>query len=291
VRLVTFVRGGQSGIGALITKGVCGYVLDFRRAEPGLPAARCARVHAGSPPHSKCSISAGKPDERALVALEDVNLLAPVPRPGKIICVGHNYQDHAVAASDREEYPTFFAKFANTVIGHGQPIVYPGVPVQLDYEAELAVVIGRRAKGIDPERALEVVAGYTIFNDVTARDYQPRSSQWTIRKSFDTFGPMGPALVTADEIPDPGSLDLALDLNGVERQRSNTTNMIFPIPFLIAYLTRSMTLEPGDVIDTGTPSGTGAMQKPPAFMKPSDVVRIRVGRIGELVNPVVAESA
>ena len=153
------------------------------------------------------------------------------------------------------------------------------------------MVIGKRARGVDENRALEVVAGYTIFNDVTARDYQPRASQWTVRKSFDTFGPMGPALVSADEVPDPRGLSLALDLNGVERQRSSTSNMIFSVPFLIAYLTRTMTLEPGDVIATGTPSGTGAMQCPPAFMKPGDVVRIRIDRLGELANPVVADSA
>ena len=258
------------------------------------PACRptCCSCCGPASPHGRWrGAAAERPDDRALVPLDDVTLLAPVPRPGKLICVGHNYHDHAVAAGDDEEYPTFFAKFANTVIGHGQPIVYPPMPVHLDYEAELAVVIGRRARGVDESRALEVVAGYTIFNDVTARDYQPRASQWTIRKSFDTFGPMGPALVSADEVPDPGSLDLALDLNGVERQHSNTANMIFSVPFLIAYLTRTMTLEPGDVIATGTPSGTGAMQQPPAFMKPGDVVRIRIDRLGELVNPVVAAGA
>lgn len=291
MKLVTFRHRGRARIGALIPQGARTLVLDFRRAEPGLPADMLEFLCGGEPVWALAQRVTADPDERALLALEDVTLLAPVPRPGKLICVGHNYYDHAVDASNPEEYPTFFAKFTNTVIGHQQPIVYPRVPVQLDYEAELAVVIGKRAKSVDTDRALEFVAGYTIFNDVTARDYQPRSSQWSIRKSFDTFGPMGPALVTADEIPDPGSLDLALDLNGVQRQHSNTSNLIFPITFLIAYLTRTMTLEPGDVIATGTPSGTGAMQTPPAFMKPGDVVRIRIEGIGELVNPVAAESA
>jgi acylpyruvate hydrolase len=291
MKLVTFAHGGQTGIGALITKGTRGYVLDFRRAEPALPGDMLQFLCAGEPAWRLAQRATANPDERALVAVEGVTLLAPVPRPGKIICVGHNYYDHAVDASNPEEYPTFFAKFANTVIGQLQPIVYPRLPVQLDYEAELAVVIGKRARNIDQNRAIEVVAGYTIFNDVTARDYQPRSSQWMIRKSFDTFGPMGPALVTTDEVPDPGNINLTLDLNGVQRQSANTSNLIFPIPFLIAYLTRTMTLEPGDVIATGTPSGTGAMQKPPAFMKPGDVVRICIESVGELVNPVVAESA
>jgi len=230
-------------------------------------------------------------DESALLAEEDVTLMAPLPNPGKIICVGHNYSDHVSDASNPEEYPTCFGKFCNTIIGHQQPIVYPRFAIQLDYEAELAVVVGKCAKGVDTEHALEAVAGYTIFNDVTARDYQPRASQWSIRKSFDTFGPMGPALVTTDEISDPGNLDLMLTLNGVERQHSNTRDMIFSIPFLIAYLTRTMTLEPGDVIATGTPSGTGASLKPSAFMQPGDEVRIRIEGIGELANPIVADSA
>ena len=291
MRLVTFSLGGRTGIGAVITKGARGYVLDLRRAEPRLPADMLTFLHDGEPVWKLAQRVTSDPDEDALVGIEDVTLLAPVPRPGKLICVGHNYYDHAVDASNPEEYPTFFAKFTNTVIGHQQAIVSPHLPVQLDYEAELAVVIGKRARNIDEGRALAVVAGYTIFNDVTARDYQPRSSQWTMRKSFDTFGPMGPALVTADEVPDPGNLSLTLELNGVQRQHSSTSSMIFSVPFLIAYLTRTMTLEPGDVIATGTPSGTGAMQKPPAFMKPGDVVRIHIDRLGELVNPVVAESS
>jgi acylpyruvate hydrolase len=289
MRLVTFAHAGKTGIGALITRGVRDFVLDLRRAAPGLPADMLQFLSAGEPALALARRAIADPEEGALLALEEVILLAPVPRPGKIICVGHNYYDHAVDASNPEEYPTFFAKFVNTIIGHQQPIIYPRSPVHLDYEAELAVVIGKRAKHIEEDRALEAVAGYTIFNDVTARDYQPRSSQWTIRKSFDTFGPMGPALVTADEVPDPGNLHLSLDLNGALRQDSNTSSLIFSIPFLIAYLTRTMTLEPGDVIATGTPSGTGAMQKPPAFMKPGDVVRIRVERIGELANPIAVE--
>jgi acylpyruvate hydrolase len=291
MKLVTFSHGGRMGIGALISTGAGDYVLDFRRAELDLPSDMLQFLCAGEPAGRLARRATADPDERALVAVDDVTLFAPVPRPGKLICVGHNYYDHAVDASNPEEYPTFFAKFANTVIGHQQSIVYPRLPVQLDYEAELAVVIGKRARCVDQNRAIEVVAGYTIFNDVTARDYQPRSSQWMIRKSFDTFGPMGPALVSADEVPDPGNLNLTLDLNGVQRQHSSTSNLIFPIPFLIAYLTRTMTLDPGDVIATGTPSGTGAMQKPPAFMKPGDVVRIRIERLGELVNPVVAETS
>ena len=166
----------------------------------------------------------------------------------------------------------------------------PKVSVQVDYEAELAVIIGQRARHVAIDRALAFVAGYSIFNDVSARDYQQRTSQWMIGKSFDTFGPFGPALVTTDEIPNPHELELTLTLNDLERQRTNTRHMIFSIPMLIAYLSDAMTLEPGDVISTGTPAKTELARTLPPFMKPGDTVRIAVEKIGELVNPVVAEA-
>ena len=288
MRLVTFAYQGETRIGGVILQGAQNFVLDFRRAQPDLPTDMLQFLRGGASVWTLAQRVTAMPDENALMAEDDVTLMSPVPCPGKIICVGHNYHDHADPSSG-EEYPTFFGKFSNTVIGHRQPIVYPPFAIQLDYEAELAVVIGRRAKNVDPVRALDFVAGYTIFNDVTARDYQPRSSQWSIRKSFDTFGPMGPALVTTDEIPDPGNLDIILTHNGEERQHSNTRHLIFSIPFMIAYLTRTMTLEPGDVISTGTPSGTGASLKPPVFMQPGDEVCIKIEKIGELINPIVAD--
>jgi len=229
-------------------------------------------------------------DERCLLPESQVTLHAPIPRPGKIICLGHNYRDHSgMAGKTLPEYPTFFAKYANAVIGPGQPIVIPRVSTQIDFEAELGVIIGKQARHVPEDHAYEHVAGYTIFNDVTARDYSRRTSQWMIGKTFDTFGPMGPALVTADEISDVTDLELSLTLNDQEMQHANTGDMIFSIPYLVAYLSQVMTLEPGDLISTGTPSGTGASRKPPIFMKPGDVVRIRIEKIGELVNPVVAE--
>lgn len=175
------------------------------------------------------------------------------------------------------------------MIGPHQPIIITRTSDKIDYEGELAVVIGKRGKYVDQARALDVVAGYTIFNDVTARDFQNRTSQWLLGKSFDTYGPMGPAIVTKDEIPDPGNLDLSLTLNGKEMQHSNTNQLIFSIPYLIECITQAITLEPGDLISTGTPSGTGASHKPPIFMQPGDEVRVRIEKIGELVNPVVAE--
>ena len=286
MRLVTFIHQNETHIGALISRDRQNFVFDFQRAELNLPNDLLQFLHTGESARSAAQHALVAPNKRALVAEVDVTFLPPVPRPGKLICVGHNYRDHAVSG-DPEEYPTFFAKFANVLIGHNQPILYPRFPIQLDYEAELAVVMGKRARNVDQSHALDCVAGYTIFNDVTARDYQANSSQWSIRKSFDTFGPLGPALVTTDEIPDPGNLDLALTLNGVEMQKSNTRNLIFSIPFLISYLTRSMTLEPGDVIATGTPSGTGASRKPPIYMKPGDEVCIRIDKVGELVNSII----
>jgi acylpyruvate hydrolase len=225
-----------------------------------------------------------------LLPATEVTLLAPIPRPGKIICLGHNYYDHmGQNRTAPAEYPTIFDKTANTVIGPRQPIVIPPVTEQVDYEAELAVVIGKPARHVAQERALDYVAGYTIFNDVSARDYQKRTSQWMLGKSFDTFGPMGPALVTADEIPDPHALKLALTLNGLEMQRANTRNMIFSIPYLIAYLSEVITLEPGDLISTGTPGKTELAKSVPPFIKPGDEVRVAIEKLGELVNPVTSE--
>jgi acylpyruvate hydrolase len=290
MKLVTFAYHGDARIGALVSKGTQNYVLDLNRAAPNLPTDMIQFLQAGEMAMASAKSAVTQADERTLLPESEVTLLAPVPQPGKIICVGHNYHDHAAApAGSPPEIPAFFAKFMNVVIGPNQPIVYPRTPIQLDYEAELAVVIGKRAKYVNQAHALDFVAGYTIFNDVTARDFQKTTTQWTLSKSFDTFGPMGPALVTSDEILDPGKLNLMLTLNGQEMQHSNTQNLIFSVPYLISYLTQAMTLEPGDLISTGTPSGTGGMHKPPVFMKPGDVVRIRIEKIGELVNTVVAE--
>jgi acylpyruvate hydrolase len=290
MKLVTFTRRGETHIGMLVCRDERNTVFDLNRAHPSLPLDMTEFLKLGDAAWAWAKSALALADEHNCILESDVIFLAPVPRPGKIICLGHNYYGHTSGADNsRPEHPTFFAKYSNVVIGPQQPIVYPRTSIQMDYEAELAVVMGKCARYVAEERALDYVAGYTIFNDVSARDYQKRSSQWTLGKSFDTFGPMGPALVTADEIPNPGNLDLALTLNGREMQHSNTCNLIFSIPFLIAYLTQVMTLEPGDVIATGTPSGTGAMHQPPVFMKPGDEVRIRIEKVGELVNPIVAE--
>ena len=218
-------------------------------------------------------------------------LAAPIPRPPKIICVGLNYRDHAAESGLAiPETPTIFAKFPNCVIGPGDPIVLPRNSTRPDYEAELAVVIGKGGRHIPEDAWREHVFGYTILHDVSARDYQLATSQWMIGKTFDTFCPMGPAIVTADEIPDPHNLHISLELNGAVMQDSNTSNLIFKIPQLIAFLSSVFTLETGDVIATGTPAGVGFVRKPPVYLKPGDEVRIKIEGIGELVNPVVAEA-
>jgi acylpyruvate hydrolase len=291
MRLVIFPHHQHTRIGALVERAGEAFVLDLARTNADLPAEMEAFLALGEPALAAARRAVAAPDEAWLLPCSDVTLLAPVPRPGKLVCLGHNYYDHmGIGKTEPPEYPTFFCKTNNTIIGPDQPIVIPHVTSQVDYEAELAVVIGRRARHVPRERALAYVAGYTLFNDVSARDYQKRTSQWMIGKSFDTFGPMGPALVTADEIPDPHCLSLSLTLNGREMQRTNTSNMIFSIPFVIAYLSAVMTLEPGDVISTGTPAKTDLARSLPPFMKPGDTVSITVERIGVLSNPVVAET-
>ena len=223
--------------------------------------------------------------------LAATRLRAPIPSPGKIICIGLNYRDHAAESKMAlPEVPTVFAKFGNTVTGHLHPIVLPKNSVKPDYEAEFAVVIGQGGRHIPEAAWRDHVFGYTIVNDVSARDFQMATSQWTMGKTFDTFAPMGPVIVTADEIEDPHNLAISLTLNGEVMQSSNTSNLIFGVPQLIAFLSSVMTLAPGDIISTGTPAGVGFARKPPRWLLPGDVAAVEVEGIGRLVNPVVAEA-
>ena len=224
-----------------------------------------------------------------LVRSQDAYWHAPVPRPGKVICVGLNYRDHAAESNmPIPERPILFSKFATCVIAPGEPVVIPATSQQVDYEAELAVVIGRYAKNVSAAQAYDYVLGYTIFNDVSARDFQFADGQWQRGKSCDTFAPMGPTIVTTDEIPDPQKLSIKLLLNRRTMQDSNTNQLIFGVPQLIEFITESITLEPGDVIATGTPSGVGFARKPPVFLRPGDVMNIEIQGIGGLGNPVVS---
>lgn len=287
MKLVTFVHGDRERVGVLTPQG--DHVLDLSQATPGLPDDMVGFLGAGKSGLALARAVLARPEPGWLIPLAEVTLRAPVRRPGKLICLGHNYYDHMEQGrTEPPEYPTLFCKTVNTIIGPGEPIVMPHTTTQVDYEAELAVVIGLRGKRITEDAALMMVAGYTIFNDVSARDYQKRTSQWMIGKSFDTFGPMGPAIVTADEVGDPQALELWLTLNGLELQRTNTRHMIFSVARIIAYLTSVMTLEPGDVISTGTPAKTALAKTIPPFMKPGDVVSIGIDKLGVLTNPVVA---
>ena len=290
MQLVTFSYQGQSRLGARVKRNDRRYVIDLHEARPDLPSEMMAFLSAGERALQLARQAIDTAPDRSLRPEEDIRPLAPVPRPGKIVCLGHNYFDHmGQGRTEPPEFPTFFCKTVNAIVGTGEPIVVPKVSVQVDYEAELAVIIGQRARHVAIDRALDFVAGYSIFNDVSARDYQKRTSQWMIGKSFDTFGPFGPALVTTDEIPNPHELELTLTLNDLERQHTNTRHMIFSIPMLIAYLSEVMTLAPGDVISTGTPAKINGKPGVPLFMKPGDTVTIRIEKIGELINPVVAE--
>lgn len=230
-------------------------------------------------------------DKGWLVDRSDAYWFAPVPRPGKVICIGLNYRDHAAESNmPIPERPVIFSKFSTCVIAPGEPVVIPPSSQQVDYEAELAVVIGRRAKSVRATRAIDYVLGYTAFNDVSARDFQFADGQWQRGKSCDTFAPMGQTIVTTDTITDPHKLSIKLVLNGQTMQDSNTDQLIFGVPELIEFLTESITLEPGDVIATGTPPGVGFARKPPVFLKPGDEMEVLIQGIGGLGNPVVAST-
>jgi len=224
------------------------------------------------------------------VALADVELLPPVPHPGKIICIGLNYRAHAIEGGNAiPDYPAVFLRVPSSLTAPGGIIIYPEISDKLDYEAELAVVIGRTARSVSKADALDYVAGYSCFNDGSVRDYQRKSTQWTMGKNFDGTGGFGPDLVTPDELPaGAAGLRLVARLNNETMQDSTTGDMIFDVATLIATLSEAMTLEPGDVIATGTPSGVGYARKPPVFMRPGDVCEIEIERIGILTNTIAA---
>jgi 2-keto-4-pentenoate hydratase/2-oxohepta-3-ene-1,7-dioic acid hydratase in catechol pathway len=227
-----------------------------------------------------------------LVPSQDAYWFAPVPRPGKLICIGLNYRDHAKESNlPLPDKPIIFSKFSSAVIAPGEPVVLPSASRQVDYEAELAVVIGRSAKNVKVDRAYDYVFGYTGFNDVTARDFQFGDAQWQRGKSCDTFAPMGQSVVTTDIITDPHKLYIRLTLNGEIMQESNTDQLIFGVPQLIEFISESITLEPGDVIATGTPGGVGFARNPPVFLKPGDEMEVTIEGIGGLNNPVIGQES
>lgn len=283
MKLVTFTHNNETRVGAVIGN----HVVDSK--DNGLiPTDMIEFLSAGTVALAAMQQQIDSGEQR--IALQDVKLQAPVPRPGKFLGVGLNYADHIDETGlEKPEYPTFFTKQSSCVIGDGEAIHLPTVSDKLDYEGELAFVIGKRCKHVTVEQAHDVIAGFTIVNDVTVRDWQFRTPTWTIGKSFDTHGPMGPWLVTSDEISDPHNLALKTWINDEKRQDSNTRHMIFNCYELIAYLSQAMTLEPGDVISTGTPSGVGVKMKPRGYLKSGQTVRIEIEGIGTLSNPVIDE--
>jgi len=224
--------------------------------------------------------------------LESVRFLAPVPRPGKVLCLGLNYRNHAAeSGAGVPDEPVVFSKVSSSVIGPGVAIRVPGASQKIDYEVELAFVIGRTVRHVAAARALDYVGGYTVLNDVSARDYQMEKpgGQWTLAKSFDTFCPMGPWLVTPEEVGEPGELGIECRVSGELMQSSSTDQMIFGVAEVIEYLSRVLTLEPGDVVSTGTPPGVGFVRTPPRYLRDGDVVECTVERIGTLTNPVESD--
>ena len=289
MKLVTFLQEGKYRPGALVVRDGQEAIVDLLQADASLPGSVRAILEAGPESLEKAALAAQS--SSYLSERSAVKLAAPIPNPHKILCIGLNYADHAAESNQPlPEYPIVFCKYNNTLIGSGDAIVLPKVTDQVDYEAELGFVIGKRARYVAEEDAMAYVAGYLPINDVSARDYQTRTSQWTLGKTFDTFAPMGPALVTADEVADPHDLAIRLWIGDQTLQDSNTQQLIFNVPRLIADLSEVMTLEPGDIVSTGTPPGVGAARTPQRFLRAGETVNIEIEKLGVLSNPVVAEN-
>jgi 2-keto-4-pentenoate hydratase/2-oxohepta-3-ene-1,7-dioic acid hydratase in catechol pathway len=282
VKLASFDRAGQRGVGVVVEGGLVELdgLEDMTTFLSGgtdslETARRTVEEHIGS-----------------VRPLDTVRLLPPVPRPPKIICVARNYAEHAAEVGfELPTIPILFARFPVTLVAPGDPIVRPTVSEQLDWEGELAVIIGRGGRHITRDDALQHVAGYAIFNDVTVRDFQFRVAQYTAGKNFSASGPFGPWLTLTDEVPDPQALEIVTEVNGVEKQRANTADMIFDVATLIEHISEFVELEPGDVIPTGSPAGVGFKRDPPEFLRPGDICRIEISGLGALENPVVAEES
>jgi 2-keto-4-pentenoate hydratase/2-oxohepta-3-ene-1,7-dioic acid hydratase in catechol pathway len=285
MKFVTFQAGGAPAEAGVVAGD---HVIGLAAA--GF-AGMLAVLASGAEGRAKIDRFVSNPPAGSTFPLSSVRLLAPVPRPPKLICIGLNYRDHAAEAHQEiPKVPTIFAKFSNVVIGPGDAIVLPKISRKPDYEAEFMFVIGTGGRNIAAEDWQRHVFGYTVFNDVSARDFQSATSQWMIGKTFDTFAPMGPYLVSADEIADPHALEISLRIGDQVLQRSNTRELIFKIPDLVAYLSSVVTLEPGDVVATGTPAGVGFARKPPRYLQPGEEVIVHIEGIGELRNPVIAEA-
>jgi 2-keto-4-pentenoate hydratase/2-oxohepta-3-ene-1,7-dioic acid hydratase in catechol pathway len=284
MKLVTFQHNGHQHAGVVQNDNV----VSIKAA--GLPD-MLSVLQGGPEALRRIEVLLAKPPADAVMPLSEVKLCAPIPKPTKIICVGLNYRDHAIESKmEIPSRPTIFSKYNNTVIGNGDSVVIPNNTQKPDYEAEFAFVIGKGGRHIKAADWPQHVFGYMNLNDVSARDIQLAVSQWVMGKTFDTFAPMGPYLVTADEIKDPHNLNISLTLNGETVQNSNTKELIFKIPDLVEFLSSIMTLEAGDIISTGTPSGVGMAWNPPKWLKPGDEVVVTVEGLGSLRNTCIAEA-
>ena len=238
----------------------------------------------------KSKVAEREADEAPHYKLKDIHLCAPVPRPQKVMAIGLNYADHiAESGAATPEKQIWFAKLGNAVNGPNDPIQMPKVSKAIDWEAEMVFVIGKRCRHVTTERAPDVIFGYACGNDISVRDWQFHTAQWLVGKSFDTHAPIGPWIVTADEIGDPHALGIRCKVNGEIKQNSNTKNLVFNCFDQIAYLSQAMTLEPGDMVFTGTPGGVGQSMKPPQFLKAGDTVRIEIDKIGAIEAKMIAE--
>lgn len=267
------------------------HCIDLHATRPDLPVSVRALL-AGGPALLRAAADAAARPDAVRCPTASVRLLAPMPDPPKILCIGLNYRDHAAeSGAPIPKEPVLFSKFATAVIGPEEPIRLPAVSREVDYEAELVLVVGKKGRHLTAAAAMDHLAGCTIGHDVSARDWQLKKDgkQWLAGKTFDTFAPTGPALVTMDEIADPHNLGIRLRLNGKNMQDSNTRQMIFRASDILAYVSQVVTLEPGDLIFTGTPPGVGFARKPPVFLKDGDVVEIEIDGLGTLRNPVVQE--
>jgi 2-keto-4-pentenoate hydratase/2-oxohepta-3-ene-1,7-dioic acid hydratase in catechol pathway len=284
MKLCTFRHGDEMRIGAVTDDGV----VDLAAAAPDLPREMTALIAAGDGALRRAAAAAA--NATTSLPLDSVRLAAPILRPPKFLAIGLNYADHvAEAGIEAPKLPTVFNKQSTCVAGPGDPVWMPRISQALDYEGELGLVIGKRCRHVPRERAHEVIAGYLVVNDVSIRDWQLRVPTWTMGKSFDTHGPIGPWITTADEVGDPHGLRLRTWVNDELRQDSNTKNLIFDCFAIVEHLSAGFTLEPGDVVATGTPGGVGIAMKPPKLLRVGDRVRVEIEGLGALENQVVAE--
>ena len=284
MKLCTFVHGGRTAVGVVLEDEV----VDLAAAAPELPGDLVGLLAAGDTALRRADAAAKQAGSR--IPLASVRLASPILRPPKFLAIGLNYADHvAESGIERPKLPTVFNKQSTCVTGPRDPIHLPRVSKALDYEGELGLVIGRRCRHVPRDRAHEVIAGYLVVNDVSVRDWQLRIPTWTMGKSFDTHGPLGPWLTTADEVGDPHGLRVRTWVDGELRQDSNTKHLIFDCFAIVEHLSTAFTLEPGDVVATGTPGGVGIAMKPPRLLAVGSVVRVEIDGLGALENPVVDE--